>query len=413
MGGWNNIRMEFEIMVVLAAATGRTLVLPPDNPMYLLHRDPDNKHRGLQQFFQGFDHIVDVITTAEFFQKEMVEKKNYPLPTGKRNRTRVLASLQNCLWIGKSDNSCIHLFDYMTTIADLVPNWHGEHHCLIMDDENWFKDKIGNVNNAQRQQQIEKFCAKRVPIYYNQDTHDAPLLHFHSHKKNTRLLLHFYTFIYFTNPKIGNHYRRLVRDRVRYSDDIFCAGGRIVKSLIEESMGRHFNGAGAEAGYFSMHIRRGDFQWPKMRISAEEWFENTKPWLEPDEQHLLYIATDETNRTWFEPLMKHYQVRFLDDFSELAGLSKLDPNFVGMIDQVVAAGSRVFVGTYFSSFSAYIGRIRGYHGISGKKMYYSHLDRWNETHNWAYPHASYSAREYPIGWAGIDGDEEPSEKSFY
>ena len=27
-GGWNNIRMEFEIMVVLAAATGRTLILP-------------------------------------------------------------------------------------------------------------------------------------------------------------------------------------------------------------------------------------------------------------------------------------------------------------------------------------------------------------------------------------------------
>ena len=43
----------------------------------------------------------------------------------------------------------------------------------------------------------------------------------------------------------------------------------------------------------------GDFQWPKMRISAEEWHENTRHWLEPDDQHLLYIATDETNRTWF------------------------------------------------------------------------------------------------------------------
>ena len=64
-------------------------------------------------------------------------------------------------------------------------------------------------------------------------------------------------------------------------------------------MGRHFNGAGAEAGYFSMHIRRGDFQWPKMRLSAEEWHQNTKGWLEPDDQHLLYIATDEPDRSWF------------------------------------------------------------------------------------------------------------------
>jgi hypothetical protein len=39
----------------------------------------------------------------------------------------------------------------------------------------------------------------------------------------------------------------------------------------------------------------------------------------------------------------------------LAGLADVDPNFVGMIDQVVASQGRVFVGTYFSSFSAYIG----------------------------------------------------------
>lgn len=124
----------------------------------------------------------------------------------------------------------------------------------------------------------------------------------------------------------------------------------------------------------------GDFQWPKMRISAEEWHVNTARWLEPGE--LLYIATDETNRTWFEPLTKNYRVRFLDDFSELADLSNLDPNYVGMIDQVVASRSNVFVGTYFSSFSAFIGRMRAYHGLSGKKMYYSHPNYWNETHSW-------------------------------
>lgn len=35
-GGWNNIRMSMEIIFVLAAATGRTLVLPPKEPLYLL-----------------------------------------------------------------------------------------------------------------------------------------------------------------------------------------------------------------------------------------------------------------------------------------------------------------------------------------------------------------------------------------
>jgi len=412
LGGWNNIRMEFEIMVVLAAATGRTLILPPDNPLYLLNKEKENRHRGIQSFFQGFEDIVDTISMEDFFQKEIIEKKYYQLPGDEQNRTRLMGSLQKCVWMAKSDNSCVYLNEYLTQVADFVPEWHGEHHCLIMNDEKWFRDESGYLDETQ-QQQIKKFCDKREPIYYNTQMHAAPLIHFHSHFKDTRLLVHHYAFIHFTSPKIGNYYKRLVRDRVRYSDEIFCAAGKIVKSLIEESMGRYFNGAGAEAGYFSMHIRRGDFQWPKMRISAQEWHENTRHWLEPDDQHLLYIATDETNRTFFEPLMKHYKVRFLSDYSELANLSNLDPNYVGMIDQVVASRARDFVGTYFSSFSAYIGRMRGHHALSGKRMFYSHPDYWDETHSWVYPHSSYSAREFPLGWVGIDEDDEPSERDFY
>jgi len=36
-GGWNNMRMSMEIMFVFAAATGRTIVLPPSQPLYLLN----------------------------------------------------------------------------------------------------------------------------------------------------------------------------------------------------------------------------------------------------------------------------------------------------------------------------------------------------------------------------------------
>ena len=36
-GGWNNIRMNLENIFIFAAATGRTLVLPPASPLYLLN----------------------------------------------------------------------------------------------------------------------------------------------------------------------------------------------------------------------------------------------------------------------------------------------------------------------------------------------------------------------------------------
>eukprot|EP00956_Cyclotella_meneghiniana_P016700 scaffold26575_cov72-Cyclotella_meneghiniana.AAC.7 len=338
-GGWNNIRMEFEIMVVLAAATGRTLILPPDYPVYLLHKDKKSRHRGLQDFFQyngnsnssssggggGFDDIVNVIMMQDFFHESILDRKLYPLPSDDENRTKVLSSIQKCNYKAKDSKSCVHLFDHMSRIADLVPNWNGEQHCLIMDDANWYKDSLEMMTqSAAQRQKVLEFCNDRSPVYYSRNIHDAPLIHFRSHLKATRLLVHFYAFIHFTNPVIGNYFKRLVRDRVRYSDAIQCAAGKVVKSLLEDF-----------GSYSSMHIRRGDFQWPKMRISAEEWLKNTQHIFLENE--VVYICTDETNMTFFEPLRSRYRLKFLSDYKELAKLDSLDPNFVGMIDVVIAS----------------------------------------------------------------------------
>merc|ERR1712037_185949 len=126
------------------------------------------------------------------------------------------------------------------------------------------------------------------------------------------------------------------------------------------------------SGYYSMHVRRGDFQWAAQRLSPKEWLEAAKRSnFMPDTRELLYIATDEVDLSFFDVFREHYTVRFLSDYKELAGFDNLDPNFVGQIDQVVCVGGKDFLGTYFSSFTAYIGRLRGYHKISGKRMYYS------------------------------------------
>ena len=43
-GGWNNIRMSMETVLAMAVATGRTLVLPPEQRMYLLDTDKHRHH---------------------------------------------------------------------------------------------------------------------------------------------------------------------------------------------------------------------------------------------------------------------------------------------------------------------------------------------------------------------------------
>ena len=39
---------------------------------------------------------------------------------------------------------------------------------------------------------------------------------------------------------------------------------------------------------------------------------------------------------------------------ESAGLKDLDPNLMGMIDTIIASQGRLFVGTWFSTFTGYI-----------------------------------------------------------
>ena len=52
VGGWNNIRMQMELVLVSAYSTGRTLVLPPDQPMYLLNKgEGHQKAHSFSDFF--------------------------------------------------------------------------------------------------------------------------------------------------------------------------------------------------------------------------------------------------------------------------------------------------------------------------------------------------------------------------
>ena len=113
-------------------------------------------------------------------------------------------------------------------------------------------------------------------------------------------------------------YKRFVRDFLHYHDSIYCAAGKIVLELQEESKKRGFEidleGGG---GYSSFHVRRGDLQYKRVKIPAEEWEENTRELFMENE--ILYIATDERNKTFFDPLAKQHDLKFLDDYWDFAG----------------------------------------------------------------------------------------------
>ena len=401
-GGWNNIRMSMEIIFTLAATTGRTLVLPPKAPFYLLGTGPENA-RSFGSFYDvskdAFQKEVEVISMEEFFEREVFPdqiegKRLLDFLNGAEIQSLKDTELTKlCLYREGAINHCENLFKLLRK-AGYQPPLEAGKNCFVFDEDVFHGNEVPEL----LEKRVARFCgSERTPIYYNQTIHEPELLHWDGsgvdvHKGGHRLLNHFYAFLFFTDPVVDNHYKRFVRDFLHYKDTLFCAAGKIVNELNREGK-----------VWSTLHIRRGDLQYKDVKISAKEWYENLKEiWKEGE---LLFIATDERNKTFFDPIKEHHDIRFLDDYWEVGKLGELDPYFLSMIDTIIASHGRTFAGTWFSTFTGYINRMRGYLGYSIKDSWYGYLPRKDAVRVYKYPTGNYGAREFPIGWIAIDGDE--------
>ena len=119
--------------------------------------------------------------------------------------------------------------------------------------------------------------------------------------------------------------------------------------------------------YNSVHVRRGDFLElrPEYGMSAAsgEAAEHVEAALSKDVP--LLIATDGlAEKPLFGNLFKGFDFRFLDEIifdefgGEFARLPFTDFNVLTILNQLICAGSVSFVGTYFSTFTGVIHKLR-------------------------------------------------------
>lgn len=274
-GGFNNVRMSMEIVFIIAAITGRTLILPPDQPMYLLGNDhtSENKRRGLDDFLDmrgpSFKQRVKVITMEEFMKIEAVSEGQFVLEDSEYAELIDLAG-RGCK---KSEGSCGKIHNYLVKYG-VTPNITATHHqCLVIDDGMYVNGKPDFPERAQ------EFCSSgnREIVYLTKELNQPPLMYIQAGKPATRMLAHFYGYITFTDPSYDNYFKRFVRDLLHYRHEIFCAAGKIINilQLLGQDHGFSLEGEG-NGGYSSLHIRRGDFQYKKMKLSAQEWYNNTQ-----------------------------------------------------------------------------------------------------------------------------------------
>ena len=437
-GGWNNIRMAAETAIVFALVTGRTLVLPPVMKWYLLDKSK-NDHENHSTFSKFFDldkiaDLVDMISMEDFLKDIAVPGL---LKNAKANKLQNEADVESLL---KHHGYNGKLWKYLEE-GSYCREWEPGKYFIGFNFEYDAKNttnpiKFGSFEDYQlehpkfencktiQDERLQKFCAHgRKVLNYGDMHHERAIFFPGDYRNEYRILTHFYTYLYWNDHHMEHVYKRIVRDRLHYHDDIFCSAGRLVRLLHEEaskltgkpipdkiSADRLTGGGNTKKGatFHAYHIRRGDFQYEDTRLSAEEIYKQTRHLLDPNVTTLLYIATDEKNKSFFKPFTKDFTVRFLDDYQKQAmlGHEHVNQNYIGMIEQVVAANAHTFIGTPFSTFTGYITRMRGYYRDDRyANTFYTMKSQQHILHkNQANIVGPFWAREFPVAHQQIDDD---------
>ena len=236
-GGWNNIRMAMETVIGLAIATGRTLVLPPQQRMYLLGKD-----RGKQRTDFDFDHFfpiyemaaenagLKVISMEEFLRRVAMTGQLRNKVTGEvafppENRTD---------WNGQNGSRMTALKDYLRNSTH-TPDWKpGECMAAFPNDtsiaavdrlnhykEQALKQPLQNplLEHPEPVDQIspvdrlrENLSRRQKLCIYDTDAQKELVMHFMcSHKLGYRMLVHFYAFLYFEDYREDLWMKRFMR----------------------------------------------------------------------------------------------------------------------------------------------------------------------------------------------------------
>jgi hypothetical protein len=425
----------------MAFAMGRTLVLPPHQRMYLINSGDNGQRKdfSFDHFFHmeriSQEHVgLDIITMDEFLERAMTgifKDSSGASVFPPHNRTDWNGSKKAELeelkrWLRRSSKvllwnpeECLAAFPKSNDPADMQELEEAKKR---IDKSSGgfpkYQEYVGkptNVNASTEERMKENWADRAALCLYDQELQNTPWVHFPVGRGDgdttSRMLVHFYAFLFFQDWRHDLWMKRFVRDHVRYIDEIQCAAARIVEALRQRVVKRRGGGGGGGANnndFDTIHVRRGDFQYTVTRSDPPEIMEMLAKRLQSNTT--LFIATDERKKSFFDPLREQYDIVFLDDFKhELEGVNT---NYYGMIDQLVASRGRLFYGCWFSTFTGYINRLRGYHSDDHQtpgyekgivpSYYYALKDRFLHMQEFYPVKKSFYAREFPTSWRLID-----------
>lgn len=312
-GGFNNVRMSFEFFVDVAHATGRTLVLPPPESIYLLDWGPKTYRNKSDPGWIEVNNVTDygdlweipdlkrsipVISAQEFYLRE---RENLGIPAAAEPEKQRNMQIAWSPWKQWLANHALVARGKCDAVAEAA---RAQGPAVVYIPEKLFADPKG-LRHPQM-----------VPVIAGTEQR----------------------FLYCTSePSLKEH----MGHQSHYRSDLF----RLASGPIAEMGVRN---------YFAVHLRRNDFQYEQAPDSPERVVANLESALLPGEP--VYIASDELDEQWWKTITEamakkgHNVTRFKDVHPELERRGLVE-KFSGIVEMIICAGARRFRGSRQSTFT--------------------------------------------------------------
>ena len=176
--------MGVECLIVIAHAMGRTLVIPPQQHLYLLrrtHKDPHDKSAHDEMGFEDF-YDIDLLQSHKGFHTMHMEDF--------LKKEAVTGGLKGVLPPGNSSEIWgAKLWKYLDKVADLSPEWIGRYIAFPAHPGDFNMTII--QKDAHVAERMGVFANQRSAMFYDRALQEAHHIHIPG-DANHRLIQHFY-----------------------------------------------------------------------------------------------------------------------------------------------------------------------------------------------------------------------------
>ena len=255
--GFNNRRMSIETILTMGISMGRTIVPPPEQPIYMLEDRGKQRHRfSFEDFFPleaaQLEHAgIKIITMKEFLEQVLKEG----LIKDRESRLLIFPPNNRTDWNDAHKLEMKDLHTWLSHSSYAISGWKSSD-CISVWPKDTAMDKstMDALTNKRKKvhsrdspvavnaSALDRFDEQRAErsdlCLYDKAMQEEQFIYFrlgHSYdkpgNKGNRFLSPFYTFHFYEDWNQALWMRRFVRDHLRYHDELYCAAAKIVDAL--------------------------------------------------------------------------------------------------------------------------------------------------------------------------------------